>query len=109
MEAEIENQMLEKKELDFPWKAEMEQYVSDNISPGRELSRAYRYIRKNQIRIAIIYLDHLERKYTNWGDVYYLRALGFRQLNYFDQMMKDLEKACSLNQRDACNELDSLR
>lgn len=54
MEAEIENQILEKEESDFPWKEEMEQHVLKSIDPGKELSRAYRYIRKNQTRIAII-------------------------------------------------------
>ena len=109
MEAEIENQALEREESDFPWKEEMEQHVSKSIDPGRELSRAYRYIRKKQTRIAIIYLDHLVKKYANWGDVYYARAMGFQRMHSVDQMMKDLERACSLNNQEACNRLHVLR
>jgi hypothetical protein len=109
MEAEIENQALEREESDFPWKEEMEQHVSASIDPGRELSRAYRYIRKKQARIAIIYLDHLVNKYANWGDVYYARAKGFQSMHSVDQMMKDLERACALNTQEACNNLHTLK
>ncbi len=109
IEAEIENQAFEKEESDFSWKEEMEQHISKSIDPGRELSRAYRYIRKDQTRIAIIYLDHLVKKYSNWSDVYYLRAMGFKSMHYIDDMMKDLEKACSLNNQDACNALNALK
>jgi tetratricopeptide (TPR) repeat protein len=105
MEAEIENQVLEKEESDFPWKEEMEQHVAPSIDPGRELSRAYRYLRKGQARIAIIYLDHLVKKYPFWGEVYYLRALGMQRMHYEDQMKQDLEKACSLDFRAACEAL----
>jgi Tfp pilus assembly protein PilF len=109
MEAEIENQVFEKEESNFPWKEEMEQDVSESIDPAKELSRAYRYIRKDETRIAIIYLDHLVKKYPNWSDVYYLRALGFQRMHYVDRMMKDLEKACFLNNQEACNELRALK
>jgi tetratricopeptide (TPR) repeat protein len=109
MEAEIENQVFEKEESNFPWKEEMEQNVSGSIDPARELSRAYRYIRKDETRIAIIYLDHLVKKYPNWSDVYYLRAMGFQRMQYVDQMVKDLEKACFLNHQEACNALGALR
>ena len=102
MEAEIENQALEKKESNFPWKEEMEQQVAQSINPGRELSRAYRYLRKDETRIAIIYLDHLVKKYPNWGEVYYLRALGVQRMHYDDQMKQDLNKACSLDFHAAC-------
>jgi hypothetical protein len=105
MEAEIENQALEKEESDFPWKEEMEQHVTQSIDPGRELSRAYRYLRKDQTRIAIIYLDHLVKKYPNWGEVYYLRALGMQRMHYDDQMKQDLNKACSLDFHTACEAL----
>jgi hypothetical protein len=71
----------------FPWKEEMDQGISEPIDPGREISSAYRYLRKGQTRIAIIYLDHLVKKYANWGDVYYLRALGFQRMHYVNQMM----------------------
>ena len=105
IKAEIENQSLDKAESGFRWKEEMEQPVSESIDPGTELSRAYRYIRKDQTRIAIIYLDHLVQKYPHWGDAYYLRALGFRLMHSEDQMLRDLEKACALNHQAACAEL----
>jgi tetratricopeptide (TPR) repeat protein len=109
MEAEIENQELEKKESAFPWKEEMEQPVLPSIAPGRELSRAYRYLRQDQIRIAIIYLDHLAAKYPGWGEVYYLRGLGFQRMHSSEQMQSDFEKACSLNHQEACKRLEVLK
>ena len=109
MEAEIQNQALEKGESDLLWKEEMEQHVSKQIDPGRELSRAYRYIRKGQTRIAIIYLDHLVKKYAHWGEVYYVRAIGFQRMHNSDQTIENLEKACSLSNQDACSALNAIK
>ena len=106
--AEIENLELEKKELKIPYSEEMEQHVSKSIEPGRELSRAYRYIRRGKWRVAIIYLNHLGKKYPNWGDVYLAKAIGFHCIHNDDKMIDALKTACSLDNEEACNDLKGL-
>ena len=108
IKSEIKNSALEKKESHFSWEREMEQPVADTISPGQELSRAYRYIRSGQKRISIIYLDHLSKKYSNWGDVYLARAIGFYIMNDHRKMMEDLKTACALSKQEACDDLEAL-
>lgn len=109
MEADSENQALEEEEGALPWREEMEQNVSRAIHPGKELSRAYRYLRKGETRIAIIYLDHLAKKYSNWSEVYYLRAQGFQRMHADDRRMEDLDKACALGHAAACRERQALK
>ena len=106
--AEIENLELEKKELNIPYSEEMEQYVSKSIEPGRELSRAYRYIRRGKWRVAIIYLNHLGKKYPNWGEIYLAKAIGFYSIHNVDKMMTALKTACFLDNEEACNDLKGL-
>lgn len=109
MEADNQNQSLVDEEDAFPWREEMEQSVSRAVDPGRELSRAHRYLRRDETRIAIIYLDHLSKKYPNWSDVYYLRALGFERMHYEDQRGEDLKKACALGHEAACRERQAMK
>ncbi|MFC1858259.1 hypothetical protein ACFL9U_09570 [Thermodesulfobacteriota bacterium] len=108
IQAEIKNLELEKAELKFSYAEQMEQYVSQDVAPGRELSRAYRYIRKGQWRIAIIYLDHLEKKYPNWGDIFFAKAIGFYSSHQTSAMIDALKAACSFNHQEACSDLQSL-
>lgn len=105
--AHIKDLEAEKQEAQFPYNREMEQPVMAVVDPGRELSRAYRYIRQKQWRIAIIYLDHLEKKYPSWGDLYQAKAIAFYGLNDPDRMVEVLNKACALNNQEACLELQS--
>lgn len=105
--AHVKDLEAEKQEARFPYNREMEQPVMAVVDPGRELSRAYRYIRQKQWRIAIIYLDHLEEKYPSWGDLYQARAIAFYGLNDHDRMVEALSKACALNNQEACQELQS--
>ena len=84
-----------------------EQPVMADIEPGRELARAYRYIRQRQWRIAIIYLDHLQKKYPAWGDLYLAKAVAFYGMNDPEDMKTALTKACRLDSREACSELQS--
>ena len=107
--AEITNLELEKEELKFSYKEEMEQHVLKPIKPGQELSRAYRYIRKGEWRIAIIYLDHLEKKYPNWGDIYHAKAIAYYSIHDIINMIDSLKKACYFDDQDACEDLKSLR
>jgi len=107
IKAQIRDVHLEENESDFSYREEMEQPVSKTIDPGEELSRAYRYIRKEQWRISIIYLDHLEKKYPQWGDIYLAKAIAFYGMDQIDKMVDALKTACSLNKQEACNELQS--
>lgn len=98
---------LERKESGFSYSMEMEQPLSEDIDPGEELSRAYRYIRKKQWRISIIYLHHLEKKYPRWGEVFLAEAVAYYGTDNIDKMVEALDKACSLNNQEACKELQS--
>jgi hypothetical protein len=108
IKAEVKNLELEKKEINFSWQQEMDQYVYTTIDPAQELSRAYRYIRKRHWRIAIIYLDHLEKKYPYWAELYLAKAIGFYGMHDIARMRGALKKSCSLGSREACKNLESL-
>ena len=105
IKAQIRDDELEKAESSFSYSEEMEQPVSKIVDPGEELSRAYRYIRKEQWRISIIYLDHLEKKYPYWGDVFLGKAIAFYGMDQMDKMVDALKTACSLDNQEACHEL----
>lgn len=105
IKAQIKDLEFEKNESSFSYSEKMEQPVSKAIDPGEELSRAYRYIRKEQWRISVIYLDHLEKKYPYWGDVFLAKAITFYSLDFMDKMVDALKTACSLNKQEACDEL----
>jgi hypothetical protein len=106
--AENIDQELEEEEKGLSFRQEMEQPVSSEISPGKELSRAYRYLRQQQWRIAVIYLDHLQKKYPNWSEVYLAKAIGYYSLNRTDRMTEALQTACRLNNQEACDDLRGL-
>jgi hypothetical protein len=105
IKAQIKDFELEKIESGFSYSEEMEQPVSNVINPGEELSRAYRYIMKEQWRISIIYLDRLQNKYPYWGEVFLAKAIAFYGMDDIDRMVEALETACSMNNQEACNEL----
>ena len=105
--AHIKDLEAEQEEARFPYGREMEQPVMKGIDPARELSRAYRYNRQRQWRIAIIYLDHLEKKYPSWGDLYQAKAIAFYGMNDTENMAKALRKACKLGSEEACHESQS--
>ena len=107
IKAQIKNLELDKKESSFSYREEMEQPVLAAIAPGVELSRAYRYIRNKQWRISIIYLDHLEKKYPFWGEVFLAKAIAFYGMDAIGRVTKALKTACSLGSQEACNELQS--
>ena len=86
----------------------MEQHVLKTIAPSQELSRAYRYIRRGKWRIAIIYLNHLERKYPNWGEVYLAKAIAFYGIHNIDKMIAALKAACLFGSEEACKDLQCL-
>jgi hypothetical protein len=107
--AEIRNTAFEKEEMHFSLQEEMEPVVSPTIAPARELSRAYRYIRKHHWRMAIIYLDHLEKKYPHWGTLFLAKAMAYLGMHETDRATSALSSACYLGDQEAClkiNELD---
>lgn len=105
--AHIKDLEAEQEEARFSYGREMEQPVMKGIEPARELSRAYRYNRQRQWRIAIIYLDHLEKKYPSWGDLYQAKAIAYYGMNDTENMAKALRKACKLGSEEACHESQS--
>lgn|GEM_PF-927095 len=107
MKAEIKNGEFEDMEKKFSWKEEMEQHVFNSIEPGKELSRAYRYLRQRHWRIAIIYLNHLEKKYPNWDEIYFAKAIGFYATNNQTAMIEALNTSCKLGNREACEDAKS--
>jgi len=106
--AEIKNLQLEKEEMNFSLQEKLEQHVYKSIDPAQELSRAYRYIRRKHWRVAIIYLDHLEKKYPNWGEIYLAKAIAFYAVHEMQSMIDALKTSCSLGNREACEDLAGL-
>jgi hypothetical protein len=106
--AEVEDAALKKREEKFSYDREMTQSVGSEIEPGKELSRVYRYIRKGEWRIAIIFSDHLEKKYANWGEVLLAKAIALYGTGNETGMLQALDRACGLGNEEACNEIKSL-
>ena len=107
VKAKIADAALEKEEIAFSWQEEMEPLLSLTFEPGRELSRAYRYIRKRQWRKAIIYLDHLEKKYPYWRELYFAKALGFEGMHVTQRAVRYFRKACERGEPRACRKIRS--
>jgi hypothetical protein len=108
IQAEIRNLAMEKEERAFSYRQEMDQPLMAGIAPGRELSRAYRYFRLGQWRLGVIYLDHLEKKYPHWGDLFLAKAIGYYSLCDTEEMTDALKKACELDNPEACDDLQRL-
>jgi hypothetical protein len=108
VKAEIRNAALEKEEMQFSFQEEMEPVVPQAIDPAKDLSRAYRYIRKHHWRMAIIYLDHLEKKYPHWGALFHAKAMGFKGMHETERVIESLSLACDLGNQDACMELEAV-
>ncbi len=108
VKAEIRNAVLEKEEMHFSLQEEMEPTVSPTIAPAQELSRAYRYIEKHHWRMAVIYLDHLEKKYPHWGALFFAKANAFLGMHQTEKAISALSAACYLGEEKACLKLDEL-
>ena len=108
MKAEIKNAQLEKEEDAFSLQEEMEPTLTADLMPGLELSRAYRYIRHDQWRKAIIYIDNLEKKYPHWGDLFFAKGLGFEGMNENPQAMRAYLRGCERGYHPACGKFKAL-
>ena len=109
VKAEIEDTNQEKKEAKESFREEMEQPVSAEIDPGRDIAKAFRLLREKKWRMAMIYLDHLEKKYPNWGDVYMAEALVYYIIHEPVFMKKALSEACRLGNNTACDDLKNIK
>jgi hypothetical protein len=87
----------------------MEQHISAEIDPGRDIAKAYRLLREKKWRIALIYLNHLEKKYPNWDSIYVAEALNHYILHEPVLMKKALNKACRLGNQTACDDLKNIK
>ncbi len=107
--AEMKDLQQEKKEARETWRQEMEQPVSAEIDPGRDIAKGYRLIREEKWRIAMIYLNHLEKKYPNWDSIYMAKAIAHYVLHEPEFMKEALNQACNLDNQIACDDLQHLK
>ena len=109
IKAGIQDQKLEKKDEKESLLEEMDPVLSKEIDPGKDIAKAYRLLRKREWRMAVIYLDHMEKKYPNWGNIYLAKAIALYALNAPSEMKKALKMACGLGNHQACDDLKHLK
>jgi hypothetical protein len=109
VKAEIEDNKQEKKEAKESYQEEMEQHISAEIDPGRDIARAYRLLREKKWRIAMIYLNHLATKYPNWDSIYMAKAITHYILHEPVFMKNALSEACRLGNNTACDDLKNIK
>jgi hypothetical protein len=109
IKAEMEDTKQVKKEIKESYREEMEQYISAEIDPGREIAKAYRLLRQKKWRIAMIYLNHLGKKYPNWDSIYMAKAIAHFVLHVPVFMKQALNEACRLDNQIACDDLKNLK
>jgi hypothetical protein len=109
IEADILDKQMEIKESREPLKEELEPAITAKIEPGVDISQAYRLLRKERLRPAMIYLDRLEEKYPNWAAIYMAKAMGFYLLHEPSNMKQELIRACKAGNASACDDLKSLK
>jgi hypothetical protein len=109
VKAEMADTRQKKKEAKESFREEMEQSVSAEIDPGRDIAKAYRLLREKKWRIAMIYLNHLQKKYPNWDSIYVAKAITHYILHEPVFMKKALNEACGLSNQMACDDLKNLK
>lgn len=109
IKADVEDTKLEQEEINESYREEMEQHVSVEIDPGRDIAKAYRLLREKKWRLAMIYLNHLEIKYPNWNSIYMAKAVTHYILQEPERMKKALEDACRLGHHMACDDLSKIK
>lgn len=109
VKSEMEDTKLIKKEAHESFYEEMEQVVSAEIDPGKDISRAYMLLREKKWRIALIYMNHLEKKYPNWAELFMAKALVYCVLDEPLFMEKALNEACRLGNNTACDDLKNIK
>ncbi len=109
IEADILDKKLQIEETRETLKEELEPEITAEIDPGMDIAKAYRLLRQEKLRPAMIYLNRLEKKYPNWAAIYMVRAIGFYLLHEPSDMKKELNKACAAGNPSACDDLKSIR
>jgi hypothetical protein len=109
VKAEIEDNKQERKEANESYQEEMEQPISAEIDPGRDIAKAYRLLREKKWRITMIYLNHLATKYPNWDSIYMAKAITHYILHEPVFMKEALSEACRLGNNTACDDLKNLK
>ncbi len=105
IEAQIENLQLEKRVSAQSYREEMEPVISSELLPGHDIAEAYRLIRMQSLRTAVIYLDRLQQKYPNWADIFEIKALAFYLQHEPKKMEAALQKACELGSPSGCSDM----
>ena len=109
IKAELEDTKQLKNEAKESYQEEMEQHISAEIDPGRDIAKAYRLLREKKWRIAMIYLNHLEKKYPNWDSIYMAKAMTYYIFHEPVFMKQALKEACRLDNQMACDDLKNLK
>jgi hypothetical protein len=109
VKAELEERKLLESETHESYHEEMEQVLSAQIDPGKDISKTYRLLRERKWRIALIYMNHLEKKYPNWAALYMAKALVYYVFHEPVAMKKALNTACRLGNDTACDDLKNIK
>ncbi len=109
IEAENENSEYEEKERRKSLRQFMEPTIDDALRPGRDLAEAYRLIRLEKQRPAVIFLDRLERKYPGWSELFMAKAFAYYTLDEIPQMHDALSEACGLGNETACRDIEMMQ
>ncbi len=109
IKAEMQDTKQEKAEAMESYRKEMEQHVPAELDPGKDIAKAYRLLREKKWRLAAIYLNHLEKKYPNWGEIPMVKAFIY-YIHHEPVFMKgSLNQACRLGHQLACDDLKHLK
>ena len=109
VKAKLEDRKLLESETHESYHEEMEQVISAQIDPGKDISKTYRLLRERKWRIALIYMNHLENKYPNWAALYMAKALVYYVFHEPVAMKKTLNAACRLGDNTACDDLKNIK
>jgi len=109
IKAEMENAAFIKMEAHPSYQEELGQPVGIAFDPGKDISKAYRLLRKKQWRMAGIYLNHLGEKYPDWDRIYLAKAITHYFCNDLVNMKKVLTKACHLGNSIACDDQRNIK
>jgi hypothetical protein len=109
VKASLRDAREKKKEAKASFQEEMEQPVSAEIDPGRDISHAYRLLQEREWRMAMIYLNHLNKKYPNWSEIHMAKALVYYIHHDPSSMKRALSEACRLGNETACDDLTNIK
>jgi len=105
IDAQLTSLRLGADEDEAGYRDEMEPEVPVPLRPGQVIAKVHRLIDKQELRMAIIYLDRLALQYPNWWEIYDLKAKALGLQNRRARMLEALRKACELGSPTACAEL----